>query len=434
MAVLSNIIEQHYICHATIYSEKGGYSYSNSEVFMLVSRSVFDEVMVPNYAPSKIIPVKGEGSRVWDQQGNEFIDFAGGIAVNCLGHCHPALVSALKDQADKLWHLSNVMTNEPALLLAKALVDATFAEKVYFANSGAEANEAALKLARRVAKDNYGEQKNQIIAFKQGFHGRTFFTVTVGGQPAYSDGFGPKPDAIVHGEFNNLDSVKALINANTCAVMVEPVQGEGGVMPATSDFIKGLRELCDANNALLIFDEVQTGVGRTGELYAYMGYGVTPDILTTAKALGGGFPIGAMLTTTEIAKHLVVGTHGSTYGGNPLACAVALAALNTVNTPAVLAGVKAKAQLFNDGLQKINEKYHVFSEVRSAGLLIGAVLNNDFAGKARDIMLAAAEQGLMALVAGTNVVRFAPSLVIPDADIVAGLARFEQAIANVVKG
>uniref|UniRef100_UPI00404753D8 aspartate aminotransferase family protein n=1 Tax=Rheinheimera sp. TaxID=1869214 RepID=UPI00404753D8 len=400
---------------------------------MQVSRNLFDDVMVPNYAPSKIIPVKGEGSRVWDQNGTEFIDFAGGIAVNCLGHCHPALVTALKDQADKLWHLSNVMTNEPALLLAKALVDATFAEKVYFANSGAEANEAALKLARRFAKDKYGEQKNQIIAFKQGFHGRTFFTVTVGGQPAYSDGFGPKPEAIVHGEFNNLDSVKALINANTCAVMVEPVQGEGGVMPASAEFIKGLRELCDAHNALLIFDEVQTGVGRTGELYAYMGYGVTPDILTTAKALGGGFPIGAMLTTTEIAKHLVVGTHGSTYGGNPLACAVALAAVNTVNTPAVLDGVNAKAELFKAGLHAINEKYHVFSEVRGAGLLIGAVLNSDYAGKARDFMLAAADQGLMALVAGTSVVRFAPSLVIPDADIVEGLARFERAIAQLVQ-
>lgn len=401
---------------------------------MQVSRSVFDDVMVPNYAPSKIIPVKGDGSRVWDQQGREFIDFAGGIAVNCLGHCHPALVTALKTQADKLWHLSNVMTNEPALLLAQALVDATFAEKVYFANSGAEANEAALKLARRYAKDKYGEQKNQIISFKQGFHGRTFFTVTVGGQSAYSDGFGPKPEAIVHGEFNNLDSVKALINANTCAVMVEPVQGEGGVMPATAEFIKGVRELCDAHNALLIFDEVQTGVGRTGELYAYMGYGVTPDILTTAKALGGGFPIGAMLTTTDIAKHLVVGTHGSTYGGNPLACAVALAAVNTVNTPAVLSGVKAKSQLFQDGLKQINDKYHVFSEVRSAGLLIGAVLNSDYAGKARDFMLAAADQGLMALVAGASVVRFAPSLIIPDADITEGLARFEQAVAHVVKG
>lgn len=399
---------------------------------MVVSRSLFDEVMVPNYAPAQIIPVKGQGSKLWDQAGKEYIDFAGGIAVNCLGHCHPALVGALKEQADKLWHLSNVLTNEPALLLAKALVDNTFAEKVYFANSGAEANEAALKLARRYAKDKYGEHKDQIISFKQGFHGRTFFTVTVGGQPAYSDGFGPKPEGIEHAEFNNLDSLKALISANTCAVMVEPMQGEGGVVPATNEFIKGVRALCDANNALLIFDEVQTGVGRTGELYAYMAYGITPDILTTAKALGGGFPIGAMLTTTEIAKHLVVGTHGSTYGGNPLACAVALAAVDTVNTPAVLNGVHSKAALFKQELQRINAKYPIFSEVRGMGLLIGAVLTADYAGKARDIMLAGAEHGVMTLVAGMNVVRFAPSLVIPDADIITGMARFEQAIAQVV--
>ena len=401
---------------------------------MQITRSLFDEVMVPNYAPAKFIPVKGQGSRIWDQEGREYIDFAGGIAVTCLGHCHPALVGALKDQADKLWHLSNVLTNEPALALAKVLVDNTFADKVYFANSGAESNEAALKLARRYAKDKYGEQKDQIIAFKQGFHGRTFFTVTVGGQPAYSDGFGPKPAAIEHAKFNDIDSLKALISDKTCAVMIEPMQGEGGVLPANPEFLTAVRELCDANNALLIFDEVQTGVGRTGKLYGYMQYDVVPDILTTAKALGGGFPIGAMLTTDEIAKHLVPGSHGSTYGGNPLACAVALAAVNTVNTPEVLDGVMAKAQLFRDGLAKINEKYNVFTDVRGQGLLIGAELTAAYAGKARDFMLAAADEGLMVLVAGANIVRFAPSLVIPDADIAAGLARFEQAVAKMVKG
>jgi acetylornithine/N-succinyldiaminopimelate aminotransferase len=401
---------------------------------MQITRSLFDEVMVPNYAPAKFIPVKGLGSRIWDQEGREYVDFAGGIAVTCLGHCHPTLVGALKDQADKLWHLSNVLTNEPALALAKVLVDNTFADKVYFANSGAESNEAALKLARRYAKDKYGEQKDQIIAFKQGFHGRTFFTVTVGGQPAYSDGFGPKPAAIEHAEFNNIDSLKALISDKTCAVMVEPMQGEGGVLPATPEFLQAVRELCDTHNALLIFDEVQTGVGRTGKLYGYMQYDVVPDILTTAKALGGGFPIGAMLTTDEIAKHLVPGTHGSTYGGNPLACAVALAAVNTVNTPEVLDGVMAKAQLFRDGLAKINEKYSVFADVRGQGLLIGAELKPEYSGKARDFMLAAADEGLMVLVAGASIVRFAPSLVIPDADIAAGLARFEQAVAKMVKG
>ncbi|AZQ10414.1 aspartate aminotransferase family protein [Shewanella khirikhana] len=399
---------------------------------MHINRSLFDEVMVPNYAPSPIIPVKGLGSRLWDQQGREFIDFAGGIAVNCLGHCHPALVSALTEQAQKLWHLSNTMTNEPALMLAKQLVDNTFAEKVYFANSGAEANEAALKLVRRVALNKFGADKSQIIAFKQGFHGRTLFTVSVGGQPAYSDGFGPKPADIDHAEYNNLDSVKALISDRTCAVVLEPLQGEGGIINPTPEFIKGVRELCDQHNALLVFDEVQTGVGRTGELYAYMGLGVTPDVLTTAKALGGGFPIGAMLTTTELAKHLVVGTHGSTYGGNPLACAVGLAAFNTVNTPEVLDGVKAREQLFRDGLNAINDKYQVFTEVRGKGLLLGAALNADYAGKARDFMLAAAEEGVLLLMAGQNVVRFAPSLIIPEADVREGLARFDAAIAKLV--
>ncbi len=327
---------------------------------MTVNRALFDEVMVPNYNPSDVIPVRGEGARVWDQQGREFIDFAGGIAVNCLGHCHPALVTALKEQGEKLWHLSNIWTNEPALRLAKKMTDATFAEQVYFANSGAEANEAALKLARRWALDNFGAQKSKIIAFNQGFHGRTFFTVTVGGQAAYSDGFGPKPGDIVHCDYNDLEAFKSLIDDNTCAVMMEPLQGEGGIIAPEADFVKGVRELCDKHNALLIFDEVQTGVGRTGELYAYQGLGVTPDIMSSAKALGGGFPIGAMLTTKEIAKHLKPGTHGSTYGGNPLACAVAEAAFDTINDPAVLAGVKEKEALFKQLLNDINAKYDVF--------------------------------------------------------------------------
>ncbi|WP_448567165.1 aspartate aminotransferase family protein [Thalassotalea ganghwensis] len=395
-----------------------------------VNRELFDEVMVPNYSPSAVIPVRGQGSKVWDQQDREYIDFAGGIAVNCLGHCHPALVSALKEQADKIWHLSNVMTNEPALRLAKKLTDNTFADKVYFANSGAESNEAALKLARRWALDVHGEDKTQIIAFKQGFHGRTFFTVTVGGQAAYSDGFGPKPGDIVHAEYNNLESLKALISDKTCAVVMEPLQGEGGIVSPTNEFAKGVRELCDQHNALLIYDEVQTGVGRTGDLYAYMGLGITPDILTTAKALGGGFPIGAMITTTEIAQHLKIGTHGSTYGGNPLACAVAEAAFDTVNDPAVLNGVKEKAAIYVAGLNAINEKYNVFKEIRGKGLLIGAVLTDEYQGQAKAFLNAAMDEGVMTLVAGASIIRFAPSLVIPDEDIKEGLARFERAVAK----
>ncbi|WP_218418174.1 aspartate aminotransferase family protein [Alteromonas lipotrueae] len=399
---------------------------------MTVTRATFDEVMVPNYNPAGMVPVRGEGSRVWDQDGAEYIDFAGGIAVNVLGHCHPELVKALNEQGSKLWHLSNVFTNEPALRLASKLVNATFAEKVYFANSGAEANEAALKLARRFALDNYGEDKNQIIAFNKGFHGRTFFTVTVGGQAAYSDGFGPKPGAVEHCDYNDLAAFEALISDNTCAVMMEPLQGEGGIISPDVEFIKGVRELCDKHNALLIFDEVQSGVGRTGHLYAYMGLGVTPDILTTAKSLGGGFPIGAMLTTTAIAAHLKAGTHGSTYGGNPLACAVAEKAFDIVNQPEVLKGVLHKEALYRELLTAINDKYDVFSEVRGQGMLLGCALNEKYQGRARDFMMAATKEHLMCLIAGANVIRFAPSLVIPDEDIKEGLARFERAVAAVV--
>jgi acetylornithine/N-succinyldiaminopimelate aminotransferase len=403
-------------------------------VEMNLTRAQFDEVMVPNYAPAAVIPVRGAGSRVWDQEGNEFIDFAGGIAVNCLGHCHPALVSALKEQGEKLWHLSNVMTNEPALELATKLVNATFAERVYFANSGAEANEAALKLARRYALDNHGADKDQIIAFDKAFHGRTFFTVTVGGQAAYSDGFGPKPQSITHVPFNDIAALEAVISDKTCAIMLEPLQGEGGIINGDPEFLKAVRRLADKHDALVIFDEVQTGVGRTGELFAYMGTDIVPDILTSAKALGGGFPIAAMLTTAKIAAHLKIGTHGSTYGGNPLACAVGNAVMDLVNTKEVLDGVKHREQLFRDGLAAINAKYNVFSEVRGKGLLIGAVLNEQYEGRSRDFLVASVAEGLMSLMAGANVVRFAPSLVIPEADIAEGLLRFERAVAKVVAG
>ncbi|ELA4932187.1 aspartate aminotransferase family protein [Vibrio vulnificus] len=401
-------------------------------VEMKVERGLFDEVMVPCYNPMEMIPVKGQGSRIWDQNGNEYIDFAGGIAVSCLGHCHPVMVSALTEQAGKLWHLSNVMTNEPALRLAKKLTEVSFAERVFFANSGAEANEAALKLARRYAADVYGPEKSEIIAFKQGFHGRTFFTVTVGGQAAYSDGFGPKPGDVTHLPYNDIEALQAHISDRTCAVMMEPLQGEGGIIPPTAEFIQAVRELCDKHNALLVFDEVQTGNGRTGEFYAYQGLGVTPDILSTAKSLGGGFPIGAMLTTAKLAEHLKVGTHGSTYGGNPLACAVAEAVVTEVSNPETLQGVKEREQWFREGLAKLNEKYQIFAEIRGKGLLLGAALNEQWQGRARDVLVAAGKEGLLVLVAGANVVRFTPSLVITKQEIEEGFAKLDKAIASLV--
>ncbi|AMB85464.1 acetylornithine aminotransferase [Pseudomonas agarici] len=399
-----------------------------------VQRADFDQVMVPNYAPAAFIPVRGAGSRVWDQAGRELVDFAGGIAVNVLGHAHPALVGALTEQANNLWHVSNVFTNEPALRLAKKLVDATFAERVFFCNSGAEANEAAFKLARRVAFDRFGAEKYEIIAALNSFHGRTLFTVNVGGQSKYSDGFGPKITGITHVPFNDLDALKAAISDKTCAVVLEPIQGEGGVLPAELAYLQGARALCDQHDALLVFDEVQTGMGRSGKLFAYMHYGVTPDILTSAKSLGGGFPIAAMLTREALAKHLVVGTHGTTYGGNPLACAVGNAVIDVINTPEVLNGVNAKHAVFKTRLEQIGAKYGLFSQVRGVGLLLGCVLADAWKGKAKDVFNAAEKENLMILQAGPDVIRFAPSLVVEDVDIKEGLDRFERAVARLTQG
>lgn len=397
-----------------------------------ITRENFDEWMIPVYAPAPFIPVRGEGSHLWDQQGKEYIDFAGGIAVNALGHAHPELREALNEQASKFWHTGNGYTNEPVLRLAKKLIDATFADRVFFCNSGAEANEAALKLARKFAHDRYGSHKSGIVAFNNAFHGRTLFTVSAGGQPAYSQDFAPLPPDIRHAAYNDLNSASALIDDATCAVIVEPVQGEGGVVPASKAFLQGLRELCDRHNALLIFDEVQTGVGRTGELYAYMHYGVAPDLLTTAKALGGGFPVGALLATEECASVMTVGTHGTTYGGNPLASAVAGKVLDLINTPEMRNGVKQRHDGFVERLNAINHRCGLFSEIRGLGLLIGCVLNADYAGQAKQISQEAAEAGVMVLIAGGSVVRFAPALNVSEEDMATGLDRFALACERVV--
>lgn len=398
-----------------------------------INRATYDQVMLPIYSPAEFIPVKGVGSRVWDQQGKSYIDFAGGIAVLALGHAHPALNQALKEQSEQLWHVSNIFTNEPALRLAQKLIDNTFAERVFFANSGAEANEAAFKLARHYAITRHSPYKTKIIAFHHAFHGRTLFTVSVGGQPKYADGFGPKPADIVHVPFNDLDAVKAVIDDHTCAVVLEPVQGEGGVTAATPEFMRGLRELCDKHQALLVLDEVQTGMGRTGKLFAYMNYDVTPDIITTAKALGSGFPLSAMLTTQEIASVMGVGTHGTTYGGNPLACAVGNVAFDLINTPEVLEGVEKRYQWIVDELMAINQTYNVFSQIRGQGLLIGAQLAPQYEGKAKILLGLAAKHGLMMLNAGADVMRFTPSLIITQEELQEGMATLKAAIAEFVK-
>lgn len=394
------------------------------------TRSKFDEIMIPNYNPADFVPVKGKGSRVWDQNGREYIDFTSGIAVNALGHCPDEIVAVLKEQGEKLWHSSNWFTSEPTLELGDKLVANTFAERVMFANSGAEANEAALKLARRYAVEHFGYQKYNIISFKQSFHGRTLFTVSVGGQPKYSDGFGPKPAGIIHVPFNDLDAVKAVIDDHTCAIIVEPIQGESGVIPAKKEFLQGLRALCDEYHALLIFDEVQTGVGRTGALYAYQKFGITPDILTSAKALANGFPISAMMTTSKIAKSFAPGVHGTTFGGNPLACAVGSKVLDTIAQPEFLANVNRISEFFRARLRQLNERFGLFTDVRGEGLLIGAELIEKYHGKATEFVKACADNGLMILVAGPNVLRFAPALNISQQEMEAGLEKLAKALAT----
>lgn len=394
-----------------------------------VTRQTFDDVMVPVFAPASFVPVRGSGLDLWDQNGKHYLDLTGGIAVSGLGHTPPEIVDALVEQAKKLWHVSNYFTNEPVLKLARALTDATFAEKVFFCNSGGEANEAAFKLARKWAHDHFGEKKNRIVSCYHSFHGRTLFTVTVGGQSKYTEGFEPLPPRIDHIPFNDIEAARAAIDDDVCAVVVEPVQGEGGILPADPDYLRSLRQLCNEKNALLVFDEIQCGMGRTGTLFAYMGYGVVPDIMTSAKALGNGFPIAAMLTTSEIARSFSVGSHGTTYGGNPLAAAVACKVFETINRPEFLQRVVEAGGKLKFSLERVAADYpDVFSGVRGKGLMLGLVMSDKYQGRAKEITAAAEKQGLLLLLAGYDVIRYVPALVVSDEHIEQGEALLRKAI------
>lgn len=386
--------------------------------------------LTPNFAFAPMIPERASGSRVWDTEGREYIDFSGGIAVNALGHCHPALVDALNAQMHKLWHISNIYTTRPAQELAQKLVANSFADKVFFCNSGAEANEAALKLARKYAHDRFGGGKSEIVACINSFHGRTLFTVSVGGQPKYSKDYAPLPQGITHVPFNDIAALEAAVGEQTCAVIIEPIQGESGILPATAEYLQVARRLCDRHNALLILDEVQTGMGHTGRLFAYEHYGVVPDILSSAKALGCGFPIGAMLATEKIAAAFQPGTHGSTFGGNPMACAVGSRAFDIINAPETLHNVRSQGQKLQTALLDLGRKTGLFSQVRGMGLLLGCVLDVPYRGRAAEIVAAALKHGVMILVAGADVLRFAPSLLLNDEDMAEGLARLENALVE----
>ena len=389
------------------------------------------EYYLPVYRPREIVLERGQGARVWDRDGREYIDLSAGIAVCGLGHNDPDLVAALTTQAGKLWHTSNVFYSEPPLRLAEELVlTSRFASRVFLCNSGAEANEAAIKLVRKwAAAQGRSPDRRVIVTFRGSFHGRTLATVTATAQPKYQEGYEPLPGGFRYVDFNDLPQLEAaMASGDVAAVLVEPVQGEGGVMPAQENFLRGVRELCDRHDALLVLDEIQCGMGRTGTLFAHWQDGVVPDIVTLAKALGGGFPIGAMLAGPKVAEAMQFGAHGTTFGGNPLAAAVARVALRKLASEQVAANVAKQSLALRDGLAAVNDELGLFSEVRGRGLMLGAVLRPGYAGRAGEILDHAAAHGLLLLQAGPDVLRFVPALNISDDEIAEGLRRLRVAL------
>jgi acetylornithine/N-succinyldiaminopimelate aminotransferase len=384
--------------------------------------------LLPTYARANLSFEKGEGPWLFGRDGERYLDFGAGVAVNALGHAHPHLVKALAEQAAKLWHTSNLFQIPEGERLARRLVENTFADVVFFSNSGAEANEAAVKMARKYHHANGHSERFRIVTFEGAFHGRTLATIAAGGQAKYLEGFGPKVEGFDQVPFDDLEVLKATIGPETAALMIEPIQGESGVRPVSNAFLRELRALCDENGLLLIFDEVQTGVGRTGKLFAYEWTGVTPDIMSAAKGIGGGFPLGACLATAEAAKGMTLGTHGSTFGGNPLAMAVGNAVLDVILEPGFLQDVERKGLLLKQRLAELKDRYPgVIAEVRGQGLMIGLrtlVPNIDF-------IAAALAQKLILIGAGDNVARLLPPLIVSDADVAEAVNRLDAACAAI---
>ena len=386
---------------------------------------------LPVYKPRQLILERGQGSRVWDIEGREYVDFAGGIAVCGLGHCDPELVATLTEQAGKLWHTSNVFYSEPPVRLVQELVEASrFAERAFLCNSGTEANEAAIKLVRKWATAQGRAPERRVIVTCHGsFHGRTLAAVTATAQPKYQAGYEPLPGGFRYVDFNDLAALEAaMAGGDVCAVMLEPVQGEGGVMPAQDGYLAGVRALCDRHDALLVLDEIQCGMGRTGPLFAHWADGVVPDIVTLAKALGGGIPIGALLAGPKVAEAMQFGAHGTTFGGNPLAAAVARVVLRRLQSPEIVANVDWQSAVLRAALQAVNAELGVFAEVRGRGLMLGAVLAPKYAGRAGEILDLAADEGLLLLQAGPDVLRFVPALNIDEGEVAQGLGRLERAL------
>lgn len=372
-----------------------------------------NEYIMNTYKRFPVVLVKGSGVKVWDVNGKEYLDFAAGIAVCSLGHSHPQVIAAVKKQIEKLTHVSNLYYTEPQTHLAKLLVDNSFADKVFFCNSGAEANEAAIKLARKYAHENMGPDKFELITMKDSFHGRTMATITATGQEKFQFGFTPLLEGFTYVPFNDLQALEKAISAKTCGVMLEPIQGEGGVNIPDEKYLASVREICDRYGILLIVDEVQAGMGRTGKLFAYEHSGIKPDIMTLAKALGNGFPIGAMLATDKISKAFVPGNHASTFGGNPLATAAAIATLKTILQEGILEHCRRMGDYFLLQLKKLQGKHKIIKDVRGTGLMLAAQLNIE----SSDIVNECLRRGLLIISAGSKTLRFVPPLIITTGDI-----------------
>lgn len=383
-------------------------------------KELFNQYVMPTYAPGLTL-VRGAGVSVWDDTGKEYLDFMAGIAVCNTGHCHPAVVEAIRKQAGVLMHCSNLFHNELQPQLAKKISGLTLGGKVFFCNSGAEANECLFKLARKWGSL---DGRHEIVTMKNSFHGRTLATMTATGQTKYQKGFEPLMPGFAYAEFNNLESVKAAVTPATVAILCEAVQGEGGIVPATPEFLAGLRALCDEKKILLFFDEVQTGIGRTGKWFGFQNYNIRPDGFSMAKALAGGFPIGAAAVSPELSNVFQPGNHASTFGGNPLACAAALATLDTIEREHLLDNAVKMGARFMDGLKQLAPKHACIQAVRGVGLMIGLVLNIP----AKPVEAKLRENGLLCIATGDHVLRFVPPLVVTPAQIDQALAILDRAL------
>ncbi len=384
-------------------------------------------LMTPNYKPQPVIFVTGEGPFLYDRDQNRYLDFAGGIAVSCLGHNHPVLAQAIAEQAKRVLHVSNLYFNQAQIDLADRLIDRSTADRIFFCNSGAEANEAALKLARRYMRTVRGENRWKFVTAKYSFHGRTWAAISATGQPNYHDGFGPLVEGFTYVPFGDLDALEAAIDDETCAVLMEPVQGEGGVLVPPEGYLRGLREVCDRKGVLLMFDEVQTGVGRTGKLWAHEHEAVRPDVFTIAKGLAGGVPIGAMLCTEEVSKGFVPGAHASTFGGNPLACRAALAVLDVIEKEGLIAHVERVGAHLRSEVDALSARVPGLTGARGRGLLAGVGVDPSVIDRAA-IIDRCRKLGLLITQAGPDALRFTPPYIVSRSHVDDAVATLERAL------